>query len=266
MLIYSFPLLIAGFAGMINETLDRAILKYLVPDRSSALQQLGIYSACYKLSILMSLFVQTFRYAAEPFFFSRQKSQDNRQLLATIMNYFVFAGCLIFLIVMLYINFVKNFIGHNFYSGLHVVPVLLLANLFLGIYLYNSMWYKLSGTTRYGAWFSVVGAIITIILNFWWIPVWGYTGAAWATLVCYGTMMIISYVYGNKIYPIPYQLNKVALFILLAITIWIMNKCLNSVIVLSPLYEVLFSTLSLAAYIGIVWKPLRSSGSININT
>ena len=192
MLIYAFPILIAGFAGMINETLDRAILKYLVTDKTTAMQQLGIYSACYKLSILMTLFVQTFRYASEPFFFAQQHKENSKQLFANVMNYFVLICSIIFLGVMLYIDVVKVFIGPKFYEGLNVVPILLIANLCLGVYLNLSLWYKLTGQTKYGAWFSIYGAIITIVFNFWLIPKMGYTGAAWATLICYASMMIVS--------------------------------------------------------------------------
>lgn len=220
MLVYAFPLLIAGFAGMINETLDRAILKYLVTDKSTALHQLGVYSACYKLSIIMTLFVQTYRYAAEPFFFSQQSKKNNKALYATIMNYFVFVCSLIFLGVMLFMNIAKYFIGEKFHEGLQVVPILLFANLFLGVYLNLSMWYKLSGKTKYGAWFSVVGAIITIVLNFLLIPQMGYMGAAWATFICYGVIMVLSYIYGQKHYAIPYSIKICTSIILLSVVLW----------------------------------------------
>lgn len=208
MLVYGFPLLIAGFAGMINETLDRAVLKYLIRDPHTAMEQLGIYSACYKLSILMTLFVQTFRYAAEPFYFSQQHKENSRPLFSRVMNYFVLAGCVIFLVVMFYMDIVKLFIGEKFHGGLNVVPILLAANLFLGIYLNLSIWYKLSGRTAYGAWLSIVGALITIVFNLWLIPEMGYTGAAWATFICYLTMMGLSYLKGQQVFPVPYELKK----------------------------------------------------------
>lgn len=230
MVFYSFPLLIAGFAGMINETLDRAILKYLVTDKASAMTQLGIYSACYKLSILMTLFVQTFRYASEPFFFAHQEKDNNRQLYARVMDYFVFGCCLIFLGVLLYIDIVKIFIGPQYYAGLNVVPVLLLANLFLGVYLNLSIWYKLTGYTRFGAGLSIIGAAITITFNFWLIPKMGYMGAAWATLICYATMMVISYIKGQEFFPVPYNVKRFLLMVMFAVLTWYLSVILRNII------------------------------------
>jgi len=257
MLIYAFPILIAGFAGMINETLDRAILKYLVTDKATAMQQLGIYSACYKLSILMTLFVQTFRYASEPFFFAQQHKENSKQLFANVMNYFVLICSAIFLVVMLYIDIVKIFIGPKFYGGLNVVPILLLANLCLGIYLNLSLWYKLTEQTKYGAWFSIYGAIITIVFNFWLIPKMGYTGAAWATLICYASMMLLSYKIGQNIFPIPYDLKKISLFIGSAILVWILSLVLRKFIPEIPVYYYSINTFLFLIYLGVMWKILR---------
>jgi O-antigen/teichoic acid export membrane protein len=136
------------------------------------------------------------------------------------MNYFVFVCSLIFLGVMLFMNIAKYFIGEKFHEGLQVVPILLFANLFLGVYLNLSMWYKLSGKTKYGAWFSIVVAIITIVLNFLLIPKMGYIGAAWATFVCYGAIMVISYIYGQKHYAIPYSIKICTSIVLFSVIIW----------------------------------------------
>ncbi len=256
MLQYGLPLLIAGFAGMINETLDRAILKYLIRDPHIAMEQLGIYSACYKLSILMTLFVQTFRYAAEPFYFSQQSKENSRLLFAHIMNYFVLAGCLIFLIVMFYMDIIKLFIGERFHSGIHIVPVLLAANLFLGVYLNMSIWYKLSGKTGYGAWLSIIGAVITLVFNIWLIPIMGYTGAAWATFICYGTMMILSYLKGQTIYPIPYETGKLALMAGSAALLWQIVETGKSSFPLSPSAWWLICGILLFLYFGALWRML----------
>jgi O-antigen/teichoic acid export membrane protein len=256
MLIYAFPILIAGFAGMINETLDRAILKYLITDKSIAMQQLGIYSACYKLSILMTLFVQTYRYAAEPFFFSQRNKGNAKELYASIMNYFVLICSTIFLVVMLYIDVIKLFIGEKFYSGLKIVPILLIANLCLGIYLNLSMWYKLSGQTKYGAWLSIFGAAITILFNLWLIPIMGYTGAAWATLICYASMMIASYIIGQKKYPIPYDVSKFFIFTTSAIGCWMLSNFIHSKFVVSNTTFAIINTVLLAVYFGAMWKLL----------
>ena len=227
MLRYGFPLMIAGFAGMINETIDRILLPELVRDPSTSMVQLGIYGACYKLSILMTLFVQTFRYAAEPFFFTQAGKEDAPKLYATVMHYFVLAGALIFLGVQLYMDWIQEFIGPDFRSGLVVVPILLIANLCLGVYLNLSFWYKITGHTRWGAWFSVFGAVITVALNVLLIPPLGYLGAAWATLACYASMMAVSYYYGQRYYPVPYDLAAFAYLIGSALLIFFLSEWLR---------------------------------------
>ena len=203
MLRYSLPMVAIGFAGIINEMLDRALLKHLLPyDVETNMKMLGIYSACYKLSILMSLFIQAFRYAAEPFFFAYADKSDAGKVYAVILKYFVMFCVFIFLLVTLFIDFFKYFVGEEFRAGLEVVPILLLANLCLGIYVNLSIWYKLTDRTMMGAWVSIAGAVLTIGLNIWWIPLFGFIGSAWATLVCYGAMAAISYLLGQKFYPV----------------------------------------------------------------
>lgn len=223
MMVYSIPLLFAGLAGMVNETMDRILLKYLIEDPVIAMQQLGIYGANYKVSILMTLFIQTFRFAAEPFFFAQAKNKDNKQLYARVMHYFVIFCSVIFLGVMLYIDIVKLFIGSDFREGLPVVPILLMANFFLGIFFNLSIWYKLNNKTQYGAWLALGGALITLILNIILIPIMGYMGAAWTTLICYFAMMIASYILGQKYFPIPYNLVKTGFYIILAPTLWLIS-------------------------------------------
>lgn len=212
MIAYGLPLLIVGLGGMVNETLDRAIMKYLLPAGKGTLSQVGIYGANYKLSVLMSLFIQAFRFAAEPFFFSHAKTLDKKIIYARVMDYFVIVCLGIFLIVTLYIDLLKYFIGERFYEGLKVVPILLLANLCLGVYYNLSIWYKLSDQTSKGAIISLIGAGITIGLNIWWIPVFGYVGSAWATFLCYFSMMLICYGMGMKYYPIPYHIRHILSF------------------------------------------------------
>ena len=224
---YSLPMVIIGFAGMINEMLDRAILKLMLPyDLSTNLQMLGIYGACYKLSILMSLFVQAFRYAGEPFFFSYAGRADAQRAYALVMQYFVIAGVFIFLLVMLYIDLFKYFIGDEFRVGLNVVPILLMANLFLGIYVNLSIWYKLSDKTGLGAWVSLVGAVVTIALNVLWIPQWGYVGSAWATLACYFLMTCLSWALGRRYYPVPYPLGKICAYMAFGLGLYFANNYL----------------------------------------
>jgi O-antigen/teichoic acid export membrane protein len=220
MLAYALPLMVVGFAGMINETLDRTIIAYFYATPEEGLAANGIYGANYKLSILMTLFIQAFRYAAEPFFFSHAKTDDKRTVYAQVMDYFVLVCLGLFLGVTLYIDVCKYFLDGNYWEGLHVVPVLLIANMFLGIYYNLSVWYKLSDQTNKGAMISLIGAGITIAANFILVPMMGYTGAAWATLICYVSMTLICYFMGLKYYPIPYHTIKLMGYIILALMIY----------------------------------------------
>ncbi len=254
MMLYSLPLLVAGLAGMINETMDRILLKYLLPP-DTALEQVGIYGACYKLSILMTLFIQMFRYAAEPFFFKQAKEDNARQVYADVMTYFVLACSFIFLGIMLYIDVVKFFIGPNYYPGLKVVPILLLANLCLGVFFNLSIWYKLSGKTSYGAWFAVFGAALTLLLNAWWIPLFGYMGSAWATLVCYASMMLVSFYVGQKNYPVPYQMRRILLYLGVALGLYFIAVFMRSLMGNSLLPLLAFNTCLMGLFVGLViWK------------
>lgn len=225
MMVYALPLLFAGFAGAINEAADRQLLKYLLPE-DEAFGQLGVYGACYKLSIFMTLFIQAFRYGAEPFFFSYFKNENARQVYARIMDYFLLAMCVIFVGLNVFLEPIARIFLPNpaYREGLFVVPILLLANLFLGLYLYLSVWYKLSDQTKYGAYISLLGAFLTIVLNIWWIPLWGYVGAAWATLAAYGAMMVISYMLGQRKFPIPYRLQQNLLLLAVSIGLVLISR------------------------------------------
>jgi O-antigen/teichoic acid export membrane protein len=225
MMPYALPLLIVGFAGIINETMDRVFLKFLLPP-DIALGQVGIYGACYKISLIMTIFIQAFRFAAEPFFFSHARESDARKIYADVMKYFVIICSFIFLITMLYLDVIKYFVGDKYYSGLPIVPILLLANMFLGVYFNLSIWYKLTGQTKYGAYISVGGAVITIILNILWIPWIGYMGSAWATMICYFLMMVVSFFLGQKHYRVPYDLKTNALYFLLALALYLFSQWL----------------------------------------
>ena len=225
MMRYSLPMVVIGFAGVINEMLDRAMMKYLLPyDAATNLAMLGIYSACYKLSILMSLFIQAFRYAGEPFFFAHAGNKGAQRLYADVLHAFVIFCVFVFLLVTLYLDFFKYFIGAPFRVGLPVVPILLMANLFLGIYINLSIWYKLTDRTLLGAWVALGGAAVTIALNLWWVPVMGYMGAAWATLVCYVAMAAASYLLGRRYYPAPYQVTRVFGYIGLGLLLYFTDR------------------------------------------
>ncbi len=218
-LLYALPLLVAGLAGMTNETMDRILLKYLLP-ADVALQQNGIYGACYKISIIMTIFIQTFRYAAEPFFFSHSAEKDARSVYARVMNYFVIICLVIFLGTWMNISWIQYFIGADFRAGISVVPILLLANFCLGVFLNLSIWYKLTDTTKWGAYLTITGAVITLIGNFVFIPRFGYMASAWTTLVCYAGMMVISYFIGNKHYPVNYDLRRFLGYVALSLLLF----------------------------------------------
>lgn len=263
MLRYSLPMVVIGFAGVINEMLDRTLLKYLLPyDMNTNLQQLGIYSACYKLSILMSLFVQAFRFAAEPFFFAQAAKDNAKKMYADVLKYFTIFCVLVFLGVMLYLDYVQLFIGKDFREGLHVVPILLLANMFLGIYVNLSIWYKLTDRTMTGAWVSVAGALITILLNVIFIPKYGYTASAWATLVCYGFMAAVSYLLGQKYYPVKYEIGRILVYMALGIALWVVfekTKPIGSHFVIATGYIMLFLS-------AVYFLERRGVSSANTNT
>ncbi|MEN8139011.1 MAG: oligosaccharide flippase family protein [Bacteroidota bacterium] len=217
MIRYGWPILIAGTAGIINESMDKVFLWEMLPE-DTAKGEVGIYGANYKIAIFMTIFIQAFRMGVEPFFFAKAKDKDAKETYAYVMNYFVAILAVIFLFLIVNLDILKYFIqNEEMWVGLDVVPILLLANLSLGIYLSLSVWYKINDKTRYGAIFSIIGAIITVLINIWLIPKMGYYGSAWATLAAYGSMMLMSYFVGQKIYPIPYNLKKISLYLGLSV-------------------------------------------------
>ncbi len=231
MWIYAIPLVVAGFAGIINETFDRILLKHLLYDPAIpesltyAESQVGIYSACYKLAMLVTIILQAYRYAAEPFFFRQMQNQDRNTVYVKVMNLFVAMVCAVFLMVSLNIDIFKHFIQKEAYwEGLKVVPILLIANIFLGIYYNQSIWYKLSGKTQYGAYITIAGALLTIAINVYYIPKYQYMASAWATLIVYGLQMTLSYFLGQKHYPIPYNLKKFFLYFGLSLILYLIGS------------------------------------------
>lgn len=227
MLVYAYPLLFMGLAGMVNEVIDRILLEEWLPEsfypNMSNMAAVGIYSACYKLSIFMTLAIQAFRYAAEPFFFSQAEEKDSPGTFALIMKWFVIACAFIFLFISANLeDFALLLRSESYRTGIMVVPVLLLANLFLGVYYNLSVWFKLTDKTHFGTYISFGGAAITIIFNLLLIPVLGYMGSAIATFVCYFSMALASYMLGNRHYPIPYPVKSIAGYIILAIVlVWL---------------------------------------------
>ncbi len=220
---YGLPILIISLSFMITEVADKILLKYLLPNRADADSQLGIYAACYKLAIIMMLFIQMFRYAAEPFFFSEADKKDAKNIYSRVMTLFVAFTWFIFLLVMLYINIFKYFIGKAFWIGLTVVPIILSAKLFLGIFYNLSVWYKLTNKTFYGATIAVIGGTLTIVLNILLIPKYGYMGSAWSNFASYFTIMIISYFWGRRVYRVNYEIVKVLLYTVVAVVIYFIS-------------------------------------------
>jgi O-antigen/teichoic acid export membrane protein len=246
---YSYPLLISGLAGTVNEALDRVLLKHLLQDPDSSLAQLGIYGANYKIAVLMTLFIQMFRYASEPFYFGNADKENARIIFAQVMKYFIIASLIIFLGVNLFIDLFKHFIGSAFHDGLHIVPVILFANLLLGIFFNLSIWYKLNNLTKYGAIITIMGALITFMVNWLFIPLYGYNASAWAHVACYGSMVVFSWWLGKKYYPIRYPIKSIGLYIALAGIIYIVAKMTKE---LSTGSEILINTGLLAGFIIIV--------------
>ena len=247
---YSLPMVVIGMAGIVNEMLDRAALKYLLPyDDQTNLAELGIYAACYKLSILMTLFIQAFRYAAEPFFFAYAKREDARETYALVLNWFVIFCVFIFLLVTLYLDVFQYFVGADYREGLHVVPVLLFANLLLGVYVNLSIWYKLTDRTGMGAWVSLMGAAITIAALWFLVPRFGYAGAAWAHVACYGAMVLVSYLLGRRYYPVPYDLRRVIGYTALGLGLYAAAAPLARTL---GGHDLIAGTLLLALFAGIV--------------
>lgn len=224
MMRYSWPLIIVGFGGMINETIDRIMLLKLYPGTTEqAFSQSGIYSANYKLAVLIVLFIQAFRMGAEPFFFKQSTSENAQRTYARVMKFFIIACCFCFLAVVLFLDIWKYFMGTRhpeYYTGLKVVPILMVAKIFLGAYYNLSVWYKLTNRNLTGAWITIGGAAITILFNWIFIPVWGYMACAVATILCYGFMMVTSFVFGQQHYRIPYAWKKLLAYIVICILIF----------------------------------------------
>lgn len=229
MMVYAIPMLVAGMGGMINEVFDRLMLGWWLPDANGfADQQRGIYNACYKLAILISLFVTAFRMGAEPFFFKQAEGLNPQKVYARVMKFFVITLTTMFLAVSLFLPVWKHFIAPRYWEGLKVVPILLLANIFLGIYYSLSVWYKITSKTIAGVWITLAGTILTVAINWIFIPRYSYMACAWATFLCYGTMMLISYWWGQKEYPIPYPTKKLVAYLTIVVLLFFIHKGLSS--------------------------------------
>lgn len=231
MLVYAAPLIVVGLAGIVDEMFSRAMLKYLLPGTPEEnLGQVGIFGANYKLAALITLFTQAYRYAAEPFFFRHAQDKDALRTQAEVTKWFTIAGAAGMAGILLFLDLVKHFIDEKFHNGLHVVPILLCANLLLGVYYNFSVWYRLKDRTGLGAWISIGGAVITVLLNLFLIPRFGYYGAAWVTLICYAFMSWATWFTGQKHYPVPYRLGRMALYPIIALLLWVASIWLEPIL------------------------------------
>ena len=254
-MIYAMPLIIVGLGGMINDMLSRLVYQYVSPlPVLEAKHELGVFAANYRLAVLITIFIQMFRLAAEPFFFNQSKNKDAPETYARVMLFFVIACSFMFLFVSLYLDVFQKIMSlkyPDYGEGIHIVPILALGGVFLGIYYNLSIWYKLTSKNWYGAGITIAGAIITILLNVLWIPKYSYTGSAWATFVCYLFMMICSYVLGQKYYPIPYPVKRISTYLLLIIALSIASKYFNMYTEGLAL-KLIFSTFLLCVFIAVV--------------
>ena len=260
---YSFPNLILGIAGILNQVVDKIIFPFVYPDEAEAAVQLGIYGATSKIAMIMAMFTQAFRFAYEPFVFGKSREKDNRQMYAQAMKFFIIFTLLAFLAVMFYLDILRYVIGRDYWEGLKVVPIVMAAEMFMGVYFNLSFWYKLTDETKWGAYFSITACTIVILMNVFLIPVYGYVACAWAGFTGYAVAMLLSYFVGQKKYPINYDLKSIGGYVLLALVIYAVGEWMpleNTVL------RLLFRTVLLAVFIAYIIKhdlPLKQIPVIN---
>ena len=248
---YSFPLLIAGMAGILNETIDRILLRHFLVSGYDKLYEIGIYGANYKIAVLMTIFIQMFRFAADPFFFSNYKKEKSNKVFANILKYFVIFCIIIFLFIVLYIDIIKYFISPRFHEGLSIVPIVLFANILLGILFNINFWYKLSGKTKFAVLIIGTGSIINIIINVIFIPYYSYKACAFAHLICNSIMLALSYFLGRKYYRIDYDIKRIILYILIGLSIYFINLLIKTEILI---YNIIIGTMLLLPFIYFIEK------------
>jgi O-antigen/teichoic acid export membrane protein len=250
MLNYGFSILIVGLAGMVSQGIDKILIPFLAPESQNPMQQLGIYGGNFKVAILMNVFIQAFRYAFEPFFFSHGSKKNDPKIYAVIMKYFVIFGLLIFLGMMLYFDLLKIIVQKEYQEGMKSIPFILMANLFFGIYFTLSPWYKLTDKTKLGAYVAIFGALITVILNVLLIPLMGYMGSAISTLLGFFVMMMVSYFLGQKYYPVPYPVKRIIAYFLISLTLYLISIYTSS---FTPVLKYFCSTFLLLIFFASVY-------------
>lgn len=255
MVIYSLPLIIVGIAGVINQSSYITFQKYLLPQTlTENLSSGGIYAAAARLAILMNLFTIAFNYAAEPFFFQHAERSDSKEIYAQVARAFSVVGSIMFVVILLYLDLVQFVLGKSFRGGLEVVPILLIAYFFLGIYYNFSIWYKLKDKTNFGALISFGGAVITIILNVLLIQRMEVIGSAWAALACYLFMVVACYLWGRKYFPVPYPIGRMILHLLMAIGFYFLSEVIRPVLDERLVLILGVNTVLILIFIGIMWK------------
>ena len=263
MVVYSFPVLILGLVGILNQTVDKMIYPFLFEDRQEGLVQLGIYAATSKIAMVMAMFTQAFRYAYEPFVFGKDREGDNRKMYAAAMKYFLIFSLLAFLAVMFYLDLLRYLVAKGYWEGLGVVAIVMLAEICKGIYFNLSFWYKLTDKTYWGAYFSVIGCVIIVVLNILFVPVYGYLASAWASVAGYAVILLLSYWIGQKEYPIRYDLKSLGLYVLLAAVLYVIGE---QVPIPNLVLRLAFRTVLLLLFIAYIIKkdlPLSQIPVIN---
>lgn len=246
MFFYSFPLLLAGVSGSINDALDKILLRRILGN-TDGLDVVGRYGAAYKIGVLMALFVQMFRFAAEPFFFERAKKADAKETYAYIMKYFIIIMLIVFLGINLYISGFQYIVGRNYRNTLMVVPIISMAYLLYGIYINHSIWYKLNDLTRYAVYITVIGAVITVFINVIFIPKFSYMASAWAHIISYGSMLVLSFLFAEKHYKVNYSMIKMVPYFILAIGMVIFGRYFNYPNLIT---ELIINTFFIIVFIG----------------
>lgn len=263
MISYSFPILVFGVVGILNQTIDKMIYPFLFDDRQEGLVQLGIYSATSKVAMIMAMFTQAFRYAYEPFVFGKNKEGDNRKMYSAAMKYFFIFSLLAFLAVMFYMDILRYMVARDYWEGLSVVAIVMGAEIFKGIYFNLSFWYKLTDETQWGAYFSIIGCAVILALNIWLVPTYGYVASAWASVAGYGVITLLSYIIGQKKYPVSYPLKDMAVYLILAAVLFVLSQ---EVIISNVGLRLVFRNLLLLMFIAYILKkdlPLKTIPFVN---
>ena len=263
MIKYSFPILILGIAGIINQVGDKIIFPFVYPDKVEADVQLGIYSAATKIAMIMAMITQAFRFAYEPFVFGKSKDKDNKETYAQAMKFFIIFTLVAFLAVMFYMEILRHIIARDYWAGLRVVPIVMIAEIFMGVYFNLSFWYKLTDNTMWGAYFSIIACVVVILMNVFLIPVFGYMACAWAGFTGYAIAMLLSYFVGQKKYPINYDLRGIGCYVGLATLLYLIGEY-------TPIHNtfllMVYRTVLLALFIAYVIKrdlPLNQIPIVN---